>query len=225
MSEHTIKTNIFRSFFHIIELFLFRYITASSNRRVRSYSNILLNDTNLRPWPWGQRKKNEIFYSLSFFLDPLSTIPLPSAVAYVYHTLPTIDHLGEALQILILQQQSVMSIWFLAGCTSQWDEMLQKVYLSFFHKTIFFFIWVYMNMTVLQLFSRFLLDTVVHKIGNFDLIETILPQSVYVDTVQCSSGRFFSHINRIYTWFFVQIHRTRCKKNVDQMIYVPSQPT
>ena len=54
-------------------------------------------------------------------------------------------------------------------------------------------------MTVLQLFSRFLLDTVVHKIGNFNLIETILPQSVYVDTVQCSSGRFFSHINRIYT--------------------------
>ena len=103
------------------------------NRRVHSYSNILLNDTNLRPWPWGQRKKNEVFY-LRFFLDPLSTIPLPSAVAYVYHTLPTIDHLGEALQILILQQQSVMSIWFLARLysTMGWNSS-KSIFSNFLH--------------------------------------------------------------------------------------------
>ena len=101
------------------------------NRRVHSYSNILLNDTNFRPWPWGQRRKNEIFYS-SFFLILL--VPLPSAVAYVYHTLPTIDHLGEALQILILQQQSVMSIWFLARLysTMGWNSS-KSIFSNFLH--------------------------------------------------------------------------------------------
>ena len=78
----------------------------------------------------AKAKRMRFFIYISFFLDPLSTTPLPSAVAYVYHALPTIDHLGEALQILILQQQSVMSIWFLARlyATMGWNASMVFCY-------------------------------------------------------------------------------------------------